>query len=150
MSTVFLRRARAGKFKTLQQGFNTRRHVWICDHCHFWFKLEKPRDCKCGNNTFTYFHSTKEAERAAHLLMQQSYGVIDKLEFHPAFSYTENWILIFTYKADSRYRKPPGGETIVEDVKNSTNEKVWDPIFALKKKLIEARYGFHIAIVTGR
>jgi hypothetical protein len=149
MATVFARQG-VRRFTTKAQGHNLRRNVWICDHCHGWHKETKPRDCKCGNDTFTYFPSTKEAERAAHLLMQSQYGLIDKLEFHPAFDYSENGIHVFTWRADSRYRKLPSGQIVVEDVKNSLKPGAWDPVFVLKKKLIEARYGFEIQIVTGR
>ena len=134
------------QFRSKHEAQNLRRHVWICLNCKRWHKETKPRTCQCGNESFEYFMSTREAERASHLLMLQSYGRISDLEFHAPFEYTENGIKIFTWRCDARYKNQPSGEWIVEDVKRSANPKTWDPVFILKKKLIEARFGFEISI----
>ncbi len=82
--------------------------------------------------------------------MLQQYGQIEKLEFEPPMDYYEGDIKVFTYRPDARYRRKDNGETVVEDVKGTSNPRGWDPVFVLKKKLIEARYGIEILIISKR
>lgn len=124
-----------------------RKHVWICTDCHHWHIDQKPAVCLCSNKTFWYCMSKREAERAAHLLLLAHHKEISELEFQPAFHFTENDVTCFTYKADFRY-VDGNGVCVIEDVKASKNPKAWDPVFSLKKKLIEARYEIDITIVN--
>ena len=137
------------QFKTKHEAQNLRRFVWICIACHRWHKEQKPRSCPCGSDNFYYCQSDKEATRLGQLLMLQHYEQISELEVHPSFEFIENGIKVFTYNADTRYLNKENVR-IIEDVKASKNPKSWDPVFVLKKKLIEARYGIEITIVTGK
>lgn len=88
------------------------------------------------------FASKKEAHRYLILREDLRLGRITKLEVQPEY---EIWVLredgteirVAKYIADFRYVRD--GKTVIEDVKG-----VRTPVYKLKKKLIEARYGIRI------
>jgi hypothetical protein len=85
------------------------------------------------------FASKKEGKRYAELKLLAKAGEINGLEIQPALPVqSPNGTLIFTYKADFSYWTK-GGQRVIEDVKG-----VRTPVYLLKKKIIEALYGFEI------
>ena len=129
------------------------KRVWICQHpkCHARVKVKPTGPClTCNHPNLWYFPSMRQADRWAHLLMQESYGMITELRHEVPFKFEENGKTVFTYRADAVYIKISTGEEVVEDTKATMNPKGHDPEFKLKKKLIEARFGITINIVTGR
>lgn len=141
---------RGRRFATKHEGQNRRRHIWICQQCKGWYREQKPRQCHCGSESFWYMPSTKEATRAAHLLMLEKYGQIRDLQFSVPFDHVVNGIKCFTYRADAVYVDKQSGKTVVEDTKGKSDPKTWDPVFKLKKQCIEAAYGIEITIVAGK
>jgi len=88
------------------------------------------------------FASKKEAHRYLILRDDLQHGRITNLETQPEYKIwtlredgTE--IAVARYVADFRYVRD--GKTVIEDVKG-----VKTPVYKLKKKLIEARYGIRI------
>ena len=143
---------KSNRFTSLKQAQGMSKRIWICKNadCRTWHHLKKPEVCRCEGKDLWYFPSKRQAERWVHLLMQESYGLITNLCYEVPYRFEENGILIFTYKADATFTDVKTGEEIVEDVKASKNPKSLDPVFKMKKKLIEARFGIEIKIVTGR
>ena len=85
------------------------------------------------------FASKKEAQRYAELKILAKAREINGLELQPALPVqAPNGTLIFTYKADFSYWTKDG-RRVIEDVKG-----VRTPVYQLKKKVIEALYGFEI------
>jgi hypothetical protein len=88
------------------------------------------------------FASKKEANRYLFLLSKQNSGEISELELQPEYKL---WVtsedgfetMVGRYRGDFRYLR--GGKRIVEDVKGYKT-----PIYRLKKKMVEARYGIRI------
>lgn len=101
---------------------------------------------KYGNKPTTIngirFASKKEAHRYIILMEDLRLGRITQLEAQPEYKIwtmrldgTE--VAVGKYIADFRYKR--GGIEIIEDVKG-----VRTPVYKLKKKLVEARYGIRI------
>ena len=88
------------------------------------------------------FHSKAEANRYTVLTLLESTGRIKNLVLQPRFDYIEKNKLIFYYKADFKYFDMRENRTVIEDVKG-----VETPVFVLKKKLIESRYGIEIELI---
>lgn len=80
------------------------------------------------------FHSRKEARRYTELKLLERVGQISELELQPKFPFHLKGDLMFTYKADFRYKRS-SGETIIEDVKGFRTA-----LYKLKKKVIEKEY----------
>lgn len=107
------------------------------------------------------FDSKKEANRYIELKLMQSEGEIYDLERQPVFKYmsADDKKVLFKYIADFKYKYlTPGREydsagnvsawyanEVVEDVKSSYTAKL--PVFRLKQKLIEDRFGFKIVLI---
>ena len=87
------------------------------------------------------FSSKKEAKRYVELIIEQAAGNISDLELQPKFALKINGVLIGHYIADFAYSLQDGGngKRIIEDVKGFRN-----PIYKLKKKIVEAMYGITI------
>lgn len=83
------------------------------------------------------------------MALLQDRGLISALECQPPFPLEINGTKVFTYRADFRYHDHTKGETVVEDVKATTNPKGLDPVFILKRKCVEAEYGINVSIVKG-
>jgi len=81
------------------------------------------------------------------LQLEQRCGQITDLELQPAYTVVINCIKVTTYRADFKYTR--NCREVVEDVKGSIDEKYLDPVFKLKRKLIEAVHGININIVKG-
>lgn len=85
------------------------------------------------------FDSTDEGKRYRILKSEEALGKIRDLRMQVPYPYAENGKHCFTYKSDFNYIDNETGEEIVEDVKG-----VKTPVYNLKKRLIEARYGIEI------
>ncbi len=83
------------------------------------------------------FASKKEATRYGELKILQRQGVIINLRLQPKYDCIVNGKKICGYVADFLYETPEG--EVVEDVKGFKTR-----IYRLKKKLVEALYGFEI------
>ena len=95
-----------------------------------------------------WFASSAEAARYMQLRAMQAAGLIEKLETQPSYVILINGKHITTYKADFRYqvfdeRGQPG--LIIEDVKGMITD-----VYVLKKKMVEAYYGFKIHEIPAR
>ena len=87
------------------------------------------------------FDSQAEANRYAELKLLQRANKIECLALQPAYPFYINNKLMFTYYADFHYQNEHGN-VIIEDVKG-----VRTPVYKLKRKIIEARYGIKITEV---
>jgi len=95
------------------------------------------------------FASKAEAARYRELMQLGAAGLVQNLEFQPRFDLHVNDIKVGTYVADFRYqeRSSPswlncildGWQDVIEDVKG-----VRTPVYRLKKRMVEAEYGFTI------
>ncbi len=144
---------RPTKFRTLRQAHNLRKPVWACANCNLWFTRKPARGeaCECGSGGFHYFASSTEAKRHSELLLLQRAGEISHIELQPVYPIEVNGVHICDYRAVMRYRDRDGN-TVVEDVKadaykrvplaggKSKQVPVRDPVYLLKKKLVEALY----------
>ena len=125
-----------------------RKHAWVCLKCDAEYKTKQNKGlCACGNKGLQYFPSLAEFRRFRALQLELRYKLIDSLELQPAYPVVINGKKVTTYKADFKYNRD--GLTVVEDVKGTLNEKYLDPVFLLKRKLIEAIYGITITITKG-
>jgi len=88
------------------------------------------------------FASKAEMNRYVVLLALEKAGVITGLKRQPSFDLVVNDILCGCYLADFWYEHADGSGAVVEDVKG-----VRTPVYNLKKKLVEAIYGFEITEV---
>lgn len=90
-----------------------------------------------------WFASQAEAARYLQLKQLAADGVIDRLECQPVFPVSVNNQRVCRYVADFRYLvlDDRGNvlRSVVEDVKGMVM-----PLYKLKKKLVEASYGFEI------
>lgn len=91
---------------------------------------------KVGDRTFD---SRAEAARYEELLILEESGIIRELQLQVAYPVYINDVKIFTYKADFVYEMVDTGEVVVEDVKGYRT-----PMYRLKKKAVEAYWGFKI------
>lgn len=85
------------------------------------------------------FDSADEGKRYRILKSDEAAGIIRDLRMQVHYPYAENDRHCFTYKSDFNFVVVATGEEVVEDVKG-----VKTPVYNLKKKLIEARYGIEI------
>ncbi len=83
------------------------------------------------------FDSKKEATRYGELKLLVRAGQITGLRRQPRFDIVVNGVKIGFYKGDFGYDE--NGKSVVEDVKGMKT-----PMYRLKKKLVEALYGFEI------
>lgn len=83
------------------------------------------------------FDSDIEGKRYLILKSDERTGRISDLRMQVKFTFDENGIHCFTYIADFVYQE--NGAQVVEDVKGMRTD-----VYRIKKKLIEARYGFRI------
>lgn len=91
------------------------------------------------------FGSKKEADRYRVLKALSDARLIIGLAIHPVFAIVVRNIEVAVYEADFSYQRtnPPG--LVVEDVKSPITAK--NPVYRLKKKLVEAIYGITITEV---
>ena len=102
-----------------------------------------PAKCfACGGGKSIRFASKAEARRYDTLRFMLKHGQIADLREQVAYDIIVNEKTIGLYRADFVYTDCETGERIVEDVKG-----VETPAFKLKRKAIEAQYGFKIRIV---
>ena len=95
-----------------------------------------------------FFASEAEADRYIQLMTMQATGKIEKLETQPKYPIDIKGIHITLYRADFRYVVfDPAGRPglVVEDVKGMITDA-----YVLKKKLVEAQYGFKIHEIPAR
>lgn len=83
------------------------------------------------------FASKKEAARYGELKLLVKAGEITKLETQPRFSIYINSKRCFDYIADFAYYEGP--RRVIEDVKSPATKTA---VYRLKKKCVEAAYGF--------
>ncbi len=133
------------RFRSKVDGFNQRLHCWACLRCRNMFHVKQILCPEC-QAPVQYFPSRGELRRYRELQLELRHGSITDLEVQPAYPVVINGVKVTTYRADFKYQR--GGESVVEDSKGSANPKNMDPVFVLKKKLIEAVYGFKITITT--
>ncbi len=144
---------KGARFGTRAEGHGKRRHVWICRACGHWHR-EQVKQCErshCRSGELFYCASSKEARRAAQLLLEESEGLIERLEFQKSFPLhavcqrTGRPVNArVSYRPDAVYYR--GGELVVEDVKGRS-EAGDDPVFKLKRRLFEAAYGVQVTIL---
>lgn len=84
------------------------------------------------------FDSQMEGRRYLQLKTLQIRGEITHLELQPEYKIVIDTKLICKYKADFRYIDQRRQCTVVEDVKSKYTAK--NPVYRLKKKLVEAMY----------
>ncbi len=82
------------------------------------------------------FDSKREAARYMELMLMQKAGEISHLELQPEYQCIINGKKICTYRGDFRYFTKKN--SVVEDVKSPYTAK--NPVYRLKKKLVEALY----------
>jgi hypothetical protein len=85
------------------------------------------------------FDSQAETRRYQELKLMQAAGEIDTLELQPVYEIMVGERYICNYRADFKYHDIKKGIAVVEDVKGYRT-----PVYRLKKKLVEALYGFEI------
>ena len=93
------------------------------------------------------FASKAEAARYRELMQLGELGLVQNLEFQPRFDLHVEGVKVGTYVADFRYqeRSLPSWlnshhwQDVIEDVKG-----VRTPVYRLKKRMVEAEYGFTI------
>lgn len=101
------------------------------------------------------FQSEKEGQRYAELMLELHARVISMLSCQYPFDYKDDRRdkVLFTYRADFRYRLVASNIWIFEDVKPIDKKTGKTPMtaayrmFLLKKKLIEDRFGITITEV---
>lgn len=91
------------------------------------------------------FASKAEARRYAQLRVMEDNGVIRDLVLQPEYDIEVNGTRVATYKADFAYWDNERNERVVEDVKG-----VRTATYRLKKKLVEALYGFEIEEIDAK
>lgn len=133
-------------FRTKHEAQNKRKHAWGCLKCDGVF-AQKETACQLCGGPVHYFPSKAELRRFAALRMEQRAGIITDLELQPSYTVVINGEKVCTYRADFKYTR--GEQRVIEDVKGTTNEKYLDPVFKLKRKLVEAVHGISINIVRG-
>ena len=134
-----------GRFRSRQHAMNQRKPVWACVACRATFTSTRTH-CDACHSPVEYFASTQEFRRFRELQIEQQAGLIFGLQTQPSYKVVINGHPITTYRADFKYTR--GAEVIVEDVKGSLDPKHHEPLFKLKKKLVEAVHGITITITT--
>lgn len=96
------------------------------------------------------FDSKAEAKHYCELLIREKAGEITDLELQPSFLltvkdfYTGEYVTIAKCKLDFMYWDVQQSKSIVVDVKG-----VDTPISKLKRKHVEAQYGFTVELIKG-
>lgn len=87
------------------------------------------------------FDSRREADRYQVLLMRGRAGLLRNLELQPSFVLVVAGVKVGVWRGDFRYEVLAGGVwvSVVEDVKGFLT-----PVYRLKKRIVEALYGFKI------
>ncbi len=147
-----------GRFNTRIQGHALKKSVWVCKACRAWHRAAeqtakgRPAGCKqCQGKDFFFFDSGGEAQRFMALWFALDGGRIEALEHHPRFpllvvdARTGKPVQIGYYEADSKYVE--NGLVVVEDFKPK-DPRAQDPVFKLKRRIIEATHGFTISVVS--
>lgn len=108
-------------------------------------RVEKPSKYRAQRVEFedVRFDSNAELERWQELRMLVRAGHIMDLERQVKYPIAVNGFHICTWVADFQYCEVSTGETIVEDVKGCKT-----PVYRLKKRLVEAVYGFKITEIA--
>ncbi len=134
---------RNNRIRSKLEGHQRRKQSWGCLKCCKTYSVKK-KQCDCGSNIH-YFPSKAELRHFRNLQLEQLAGEISELKLQPSFKIVLNGKQICTYRADFEYIRD--GHRVVEDVKPTLDEKYLDPLFKLKKKIVEAIYGITIQIV---
>jgi len=146
--TAIVDHMKNNQFKTKHEAQNKRKHSWLCMACDAVYTTKPSKGlCQCGAKSLQYFPSQAELRRFYALKLELRAGLITDLELQPSYPVVINGQKVTTYKADFKYNRD--GVSVVEDVKGTLNEKYLDPVFLLKRKLIEAIYGITITITKG-
>lgn len=85
------------------------------------------------------FDSKKEANRYCELKIMERAGEIKSLTIQPSFPLIVNGSKVGKYIADFKYVDCRSGKIVIEDVKG-----VKTPVYRLKKRLVNALYGYEI------
>lgn len=105
--------------------------------------MTKPKKSKYRNKKTKVgdltFDSRAEAARFEELLILKESGIIRDLRLQVSYPVYINDVKIFVYRADFVYEMVDTGEVVVEDVKGYRT-----PLYRLKKKAVEAYWGFKI------
>jgi len=133
-----------GRFSTKQQAMGLRKQVWACLRCPESFDA-KHEFCPSCHSPVQYFPSAGELRRYRELQLLQHSGAISDLELQPPFDVVINGEKVFTYRADFKYTRDD--QRVIEDVKGTLNEKYLDPVFKLKRKIVEAVFNIQVTIV---
>lgn len=133
------------QFKSKFGAMNKRKHCWACVKCPAVYETKETVCHECHNQVM-YFPSQAELRRYRSLQLEQRAGVISGLQLQPSYPVVINGQKVCEYRADFKYVR--GEQPVIEDCKGTMNDKYHDPVFKLKKKLIEAIYGIEISIVT--
>lgn len=133
------------KFKSRHDAMNQRQHLWCCLQCHTTWPT-KTNTCPACHTATQYFASKAEYRRYQVLRVELQAGTISQLTLQPVYRIVINSQPICKYLGDFKYIRD--GETIVEDVKGSRDPRYHEPVFKLKKKLVEAVHGIEIHITT--
>lgn len=136
------------KFKSKHHAMNMRLHAWGCVMCPADYRKKTDTCMVCGSPV-VYFTSQPELKRYRQLQLMEKAKRITNIELQPVFPIIVNGKKIREYRADFRYLAINGDEVnqVIEDVKGTTNEKYLDPVFKIKRDLVEAIYGIKIKIV---
>lgn len=116
-------------------------------------RYKPPFACtRCGHTEFDFFHSTGEFTLFAKLALMQDSGKIMNLRRQVPFpiKFKGDPEPITTYVADYVFDEPhPDGKTHRRIIDHKGHEKGIDPVFKLKKKLVERFYpGVIIEVIT--
>lgn len=115
--------------------------VYECDHCGQNFKDNNPGVCNvCKHKDFVYHASTREFLRWRQLLLLEKGKFVSNLKRQVRLPIKINSIPVFSYVADFVYLNKHG-QRIIEDSKGTETD-----VFKLKRKCVEAYYGFSITI----
>ncbi len=132
------------RFKSKHHAMNQRVHSWGCLGCSAAFDI-KYTICPNCKSPVQYFPSRDELRRYRQLQMEQRAGLISGLQVQPKYTVVLNGIKICEYRADFKYLRD--GHEVIEDVKGTLDEKYLDPVFKLKRKMVEAIYSIKITLV---
>ena len=107
----------------------------------------------CGGKVFIYFPSEGEAQRYAHLRLQESGGIIAGLKTGTRFPLhvltpTGTVVEIGAYKCDFDYTR--NGERVIEDYKGGLEDAAATNLFHHKRAHVEAEYQIKVRIVSGK
>ena len=135
------------KIKSRQDFHNKRQQSWACTRCG-WNMQTKFQHCpECDSTLIAYFASKAELKRWAELRLGVRGKIFDELRLQPEFPIAINGVHICVYRADFSYVDLEKKKIVVEDVKGAKDEKYHDPVFKLKRKMVEAAYGIKITLV---